>query len=98
MRYTAEVLQDENDDTGYFAAVVAPAGPSERLAARHARAMAAVLRASKAEQRAARAFARLEPTAYEAYAAADMRWSFAKQRYRAAVARLEKVEKEVGRG
>ena len=86
MRYTAEVLQDENDDTGYSAAVVAPAGPSEALAARHARAMAAVLRASKVwrKQYAKSGWV-------DALDAAD-------QRLERAVARLEKVEKEVGRG
>ena len=97
MRYTAEVLQDENDDTGYSAAVVAPAGPSERLAARHARAMAAVLRAAKA-------YSSAEAKLDKGYKAGGLinrlitRRHDAFARFNAAVARLEKVEKEVGRG
>ena len=87
MRYTAEVLQDENDDTGYSAAVVAPACPSEALAARHARAMAAVLRASKAWHRG-----------YHLHLSGSKAWAEMQTRLDRAVARLEKAEKEVGRG
>ena len=67
-----------------------------RLAARHARAMAAVLRASKrlfrAEDRIVRHPDAVPPEKLQL--ARDM----ASLRHLAAVARLEKVEKEVGRG
>ena len=84
MRYTAEALQDENDDTGYSPAVVAPTGPSEALAVRHARAMAAVLRASRAYATARNSGDGERERAMDA-------------NLRRAVARLEKVEKEVSR-
>jgi hypothetical protein len=93
MRYVAEVLQDENDDTGYSPAVVAPAGPSEAIAARHARAMASVLRASKAWRRW-QAKTDMKPSPAGAWDGL----TGAHRRLLAAVARLEKVEKEVSRG
>ncbi len=76
---------------------------SKRLALRHARAMAAVLRAAKVQHMARRAenSAHLAPNSphfVAVFKAAQKRHALATQRLVNAVARLVAVEKEVKRG
>lgn len=86
---------DEDSDGNPVAAVYARhVHESSDTAHRHARAMAAVLRASKASGRALAAYMR----ATVGSGAALTRYEAANARLDRAVARLEKVEKEVGRG
>jgi riboflavin biosynthesis pyrimidine reductase len=66
-----------------------------KLALRHARAMLAVLLASKAEQRAESKTMGTRLDEPEKYHAANKAWARAGERYRAAVARLERIEKKV---
>lgn len=93
MRY--EAWFDEDSDGNPVAAVYAShVYESSDAAIRHARAMAAVLRAARANGRALAAYMRAESGS----GAAIARYEAANVRLDAAVARLEKVEREVGRG
>lgn len=88
MRYRADVAVDafnrrEGIREHHVASVSAYPIANERLAARHARAMAAVLRAAKAYGSGRATLPTLARRHHDLCAA---------------VARLEKVEKEVGRG
>ena len=68
------------------------------LALRHARAMAAVLRASKAEHMALLNLTTIDVVSSGRYAAASEHWHRLRQRAIKATARLVAVEKEVERG
>lgn len=97
MRY--EAWFDEDSDGNPVAAVYAShVYESSDAAIRHARAMAAVVRAAKAEQRAEAATMRTSRDEPKKYHVANAAWQAAGERYHAAVARLERVEREVGRG
>lgn len=105
MRYRADVAVDafnrrEGIHEHHVASVSAYPIANERLAARHARAMAAVLRASMAVYRAERALVRADErcTLREDNEPHRTRIYRAKQQREAATRRLKKVEKEVGRG
>ena len=98
MRYLAEV----DGVTEHFS-IVTPSkqAKSRSLALRHARAMAAVLRAAKAEHRLLMQLNRQYETpgpGGDVFTALHKRWALARQKSVDATARLVAVEKEVSRG
>lgn len=106
MRYIATVansqyLRDYTDKPCEQACVTAPFIESSSLALRHARAMAAVLRAAKAEHRLLMQLNRQYETpgpGGDVFTALHKRWALARQKSVDATARLVAVENEVGDG
>lgn len=103
MRYIAEVAYEDYTCEGEVSPCIQAAYSTadESLALRHARAMAAVVRAAKAEQRARKRVNRLRARYGPGNKREDEalgRLVNAYGRLANAVSRLERVEREVGRG
>jgi hypothetical protein len=97
MRYTVQTVELGYNTGPYAKAGVVVTATSEALALRHARAIAAVIRAAKAES-AARHRANALVGCGDRYTLADQRHTRSWARYVDATARLVAVEKEVKRG
>lgn len=103
MRYKAEIDYDATsafDGERCAAAKVRPSTwtKSPALALRHARAMAAVIRAAKAVHSTATALNRVQPEHGPVFDRCAQRFSFAKSKLANATEHLVAVEKEVERG
>lgn len=102
MRYGSYANEDGQPEQEWHATVQNDSAiESQRLALRHARAMAAVLRAAKAEHRLLMQLNRQYETpgpGGDVFTALHKRWALARQKSVDATARLVAVENEVGDG